>query len=88
MTSSKRKLPFKKMKQYRNKIITFREKFLHKEIEKYKENYLIAFNREPKEVEIKRFRKERVMKIGVFLYATILFVIFVVWQFIIKGGIL
>lgn len=74
-------------KKIKKKIHGLFEKYLSKNVETFKENYLIKYNREAKEIEIKKYRKELVMKIGIYLYITVLILMFFVWQSISEGGI-
>lgn len=77
----------KKIIDFKGMLIEQRENLLSQKVKKYKENYLILHNREPKEIEIKKFRKEVVLKIGIYLYIPLIIVLFIIWQSIKDGGI-
>jgi len=77
-----------KIRHYKKTIHDFFEGYLSKNVDTFKENYLIRYNRDAKEIEIKKYRKELVMKIGIYLYITIFILLFFVWQSISEGGII
>lgn len=67
-------------------IINKRDSFINNKIEKYKEDYLVKYNREAKDIEIKRFRKDIVMLWGLSLYIPTLLLLFLIFHSISEGG--
>lgn len=86
MKNEKAKKIAKKIFEIRKSFLRKRDEWLEKETAKYKEEYYVAYLRQPESFEISRFRKDKVMKVALKIYLVLIVIGFILWTMITSGG--
>lgn len=71
----------------RGKFLQIRNEWLEKRIQQYRDDYYIAHHRKPEEIEIKKFKKDIMMQLGLMIYLPAIVLLFILWLSMNEGGV-
>lgn len=71
--------------KFRGKFLQKRNNWLEKRIQQYKDDYYIENKRTPEEIEIKKYKKDVMMQLGLMIYLPFVILIFILWISINEG---
>lgn len=78
---------FPKLNKLQKLFYEKRNAYLEKRIKAFQDEYYIKFHREPKDIEITKYKKDIMMKFGLLTYFSILFLLFIFWLTIKESGV-
>lgn len=64
-----------------------RDEYLEKRSKTFQDEYYIRFHREPKDIEVTKYKKDIIMKFGLLAYFSVMILLFIIWLSIKESGV-